>query len=95
MMSMLEKVARYFSADGMAVDMDTDYGTELHIVDPWDDRRGIIIERYGAEIEVSLVQGGHYQISKTVRAPSARAVIKAVRDIAAAENYTISYSNFS
>ena len=101
MMSMLEEVARHFSADGMTVDMDTDYGTELSIIDPWDTGAGInivsgaAVRRAGAAVGVALYQGGRARTSRTVHNPTARRVIEAVEEVAAAENYTISYSNFS
>ena len=98
---MLEEVARHFSADGMTVCMDTDYGTELSIIDPWDTGAGINIvsgDRFGGDpalLEVALYQGGRARTSRTVHNPTARRVIEAVEEVAAAENYTISYSNFS
>jgi len=96
MMSMLEKVARHFSADGMTVCMDTDYGIELNIIDPWDTGAGIkIFAADLAELDVTLYQGGRARTSQTVYNPTARRVIEAVEDVAAAENYTISYSSFS
>lgn len=103
MISMLEKVARHFSADGMNICMDTDYGIELSIIDPWDTGAGIdIISGDRAlcggdpgELDITLYQGGRARTSRTVYNPTAQRVIEAVEEVAAAENYTISYSNFS
>ena len=97
--SMLEKVARHFSADGMNICMDTDYGIELSIIDPWDTGAGIDIFAGGGgdhgELDITLYRCGRARTSRTVYNPTAQRVIEAVEEVAAAENYTISYSNFS
>lgn len=85
----LKEVARYFKGRGMDVDLETRLWVELNIVDPWESGAGIHIVPSKEGLDVSLVQGGRARSGETVRRPSARAVIEAVKDVARAEDYIV------
>jgi hypothetical protein len=85
----LNEVARYFKGRGMDVDLETRLWVGLNIVDPWESGAGIRIVPSEDGLDVSLVQGGRARSGETVRRPSARAVINAVKDVARAEDYIV------